>query len=94
MSESRMEKHEAVEVGVVGVEMSRLVHGMVVLDIRADLHLMTYPVFDDGTERVNRCALRQWKLRVPVRHAFWADENEVEGDTWEHVRQLDPYFAR
>lgn len=73
-----MEKHKAIKVGIVGVEVSRLVEGVVVFDVRADLHLMTDPIFDDGAEGVDRGAFGQRKFRVSIRHAFGPNENKVE----------------
>ena len=80
-----MKQHETIEVGVVWVEMSRLVKRMVVFDVSADLHLMTYSVFDNGAERIGRCAFGEGEFGVSVRHAFGADEDKVEGDAREQM---------
>ena len=57
-----MEEHEAVEVGVVGVEEAGGVESVVVLDERADFHLMADPIFHDAAEWVGGCSVRQGKL--------------------------------
>ena len=94
MAEPGVEQHKGVEVGVVGCECSRLVQRVVVLHKRADLQLVADAVLDDGAEGVGGRAGRQGKLGVAVCHRFGADEDQVEGDAREEVRELDPDFAR
>lgn len=94
MAEARVEEHEAIEVGVIGLEEARRVEGVVVFDKGADLHLVADPALDHGAEWVPRRALRQRQLRVPVHHAFGPDEDEVELHAREDVGQLEPDFAR
>jgi len=51
---------------------------VVVFDVRADLHLMTDPIFDNGAEGVGRGALGERKFGIPICHALGPDEDEVE----------------
>lgn len=94
MAQARVEEHEAIEVRVEGLEEVGLVKGVVVFHKGADLYLEADPPFDHGSERVPRRALGQWKLRVPVRHAFGPNENEVEFYAREDVGELEPDFTR
>ena len=93
MAKTGVEEHEAVEVGVVGVEEPRLVEGMVVVDVGADFHLVAESAFDDCAEGVAWCALGEGEFGVAVGHAFGTNEDEVEGGAGEHVGELDPDFA-
>lgn len=70
-----MVEHEAVEVGIVGVEMACGVEGVVVFDDSADFHLMRDSVFNDGAEGVLGPAWREREFGVAVCHAFRADED-------------------
>ncbi len=57
ITEARVEYNEAVEVGVVGIKVARLMDVVVVLDEGADFQGVADAVFDDGAEGVERCAL-------------------------------------
>ena len=85
-----MEKHKAVKVRVVRVELTRLVEGVVVLYEGGDLEGVGEAVLDDGAEGVGWCAFRERELVFTVSHRFWTDEDEVEGDAGEEVGELDP----
>jgi hypothetical protein len=92
MTQTRMEKHEAVEVWIVGVEVPCLVKSMVVFYEGADLHL-AQAVFNDGAKGVAGCPFRKGKFSVAVGHAFGPDEDEVEGYSGEEEGKLHPDFA-
>lgn len=79
MAKARMVKHEAVKVRVVGVKDVGFVQGVEIFDIGGNLHLIRYPILDNGSERVRRCSLRKRKFRISVHHGFWSDEHEVDG---------------
>ena len=78
MAQTRVEEHDAVEVGVKRLEVLRLVHGVEIVDVRADLHLATQAVLHNGAEGILRRALWQRELRVAVGHALGTDEDEVQ----------------
>ena len=86
VTETWMEADEAVEVGVIGVEMTGFVHVMVIFYKCADLHGIGYPVFNYGTERIQWCAFGKRKLVLPVGHTFGANEVQRKLDAMEKVR--------
>lgn len=94
MSESGVEEHETVEIGVVWVEVSGSVKGVVVFDKGAYFHGICDAIFDNGSKGVPRCSFREGKFGVSVCHALWANEYYVERYTWEKICQLDPDFSR
>lgn len=88
MAKTRVEEHEAVKVRVVRLEHLRLVHRVEVVHERCNLHLRAQTVLDDPAKGIARCAFGEREFGVPVRHAFWPDENEVNSSAWEDVREL------
>jgi len=93
VTEARVEDDKAVKVRVVRIEVACLVNVVEVIDKRANLHRVADAVFDNGTERVERCAFGKGEFVFAVRHALRPDEVEGELDTVEEVGQLHPCFA-
>ena len=56
MAQAGMEEHEAIKVGVVGIEEVGFVQSVVVLNKCTYLHLMAYSVLHNCSERVARCS--------------------------------------
>lgn len=69
-----MEDHEAVKIGVVWVEVARLVDVVVMFDKSADLHSVRDAVLDDGTEWIERRSLRERQLLLTVGHGLGTNE--------------------
>ena len=51
-----MIEHEAVKIGVIGIEQTGVVERVEILDESADFDLVADPGFDDSTEGVLRCS--------------------------------------
>lgn len=94
VAETGVEDDEAVEVGVIGVEVAGLVDVVVVFDESADLHGVGDAVLDDGAKGIEWCALGEWKLLFAVCHGLRANEVQRELDSVEEVGQLHPGLAR
>lgn len=67
---------------------------MIIFNKGADFELMANPSFYNSTKGIPRCSFWKWKLRVAVRHAFRANEDEVNSDTVEQVAELHPCLTR
>jgi hypothetical protein len=89
-----MKKHEAIEIGVVRVEVPDLMEGVVVFDERAYLHGIGKTIFYNGSKRVTGCSLRKGKLVISIYHALWANEDYMKGYAGKQVGQLYPYLSR
>ena len=89
-----METYKTVKVWVVGVEVARFMHSVIVLHKRAYLHRVGNTIFHDGAKWIEGCALRQWKLLLAICHALWADEVYRKLHTMEKVCQLHPSVSR
>ena len=94
VTKTRVEDDEAVEVGIVGVEVAGLVDVVVVFDESTDLHGIGDAVFDDGAEGVEWCALGKRELLFTVRHGLRTNEVQGELDSVEEVGQLHPRLSR
>lgn len=89
-----VEAHHRVEVGVEGTEVLRFVQRVEIFHVSADFHLAAETIFDDRAEGVGRRPRWEGEFVVAVGHALGADEDQVEGDAREEVRELEPDFAR
>lgn len=94
VTQTRVEEHEAIEVGIEGLEVVGLVHSVEVVNVGGDLHLATQAVLNNSTEGIRWCALWQRVFGVAVGHALGTDENQVQQGAGEHVLELQPHFAR
>lgn len=89
-----MEEDKGVKVGIVGVEGTGVMKGVVVLDKGGNLHLRAQSVFDDCAKGVGWGAGWKGEFGIAVGHAFRADKYEVEGGAGEEVGELQPDFSR
>ena len=94
VAQAGVEHDEAVEIGVIGVEVACLVDRMVVVDNGADLHCRPHPVLDNGAKGIRSGARGQWELVISVGHALGADEDEMDPGPGEDMGQLDPDVPR
>jgi hypothetical protein len=93
VAETGVETDEAVEIGVVGVEVACFMHGVVVVDKGAYFQGVADAVFDDGAEGIEGRARGERELGFAVRHGFGADEVDGELHAVEEVHHLHPHFA-
>ena len=94
MSETWVEEHKTVKVGVKRLKVLRLIHAMEVVNVSCDLQLPAESVLHDPSERISGCSLGKWELGVPVSHTLRPDENEVNKRAGEHVTELKPDLTR
>jgi hypothetical protein len=90
VAEAWMEDNKAVKVGIVRVEVARLVYIVVVLDKSANLHGVADAVFDYSAKGVEGCSLGEGQFFLAVRHALGPDEVQGELHTVEQVGKLHP----
>lgn len=90
MAQTRVEEHEAIQVGIEGAEVLGLVHGVEVVNVGSDLHLAAESVLHDSAEGILGCALGQREFSVPVCHTLRSNEDEVQHCARVHVLQLQP----
>lgn len=88
VTEARVEAHDCVEVGVERSKVLGIIQRVEVFDVCADLHLTSQAILDNSAERVGGCARRERELCVAASHTFRTDEDEVERNAREQVRQL------
>jgi hypothetical protein len=85
VTETGVEAHDCVEVGVERSEVLSIVQCVEVFDVGADLHLTSEAVLDNGAEGVGWCARRERELCVTASHALRTNEDQVERNTREQV---------
>lgn len=74
-----MEENKGVEVWIIWVKGLGVVQGVEVLDVSGDLKLVANAVFNNSAKGILRSAGRKRIFIVSVSHAFWTDEDQVEG---------------
>jgi len=79
MAKTRVEKHEAVEIGVVGIKEIGFMQGVEVIDVGGDLHLVRNSVLDDSSEGIRRRPLGQGKFGISIGHGFRSNKDKMYG---------------
>lgn len=94
VSQTRVEEHEAVQIGIKRLEVLRFVHRVEVVNVRRNLELSSKSVLHDTTEGILGRALGQREFIIPVGHTLRSDEDQMDQGAREYVAKLKPNFTR
>lgn len=90
MSQTRVEKHEAIKVWIIWSKVLRFVHGVVVFHESRNFHGVRHPVLDDGAKGIGCCSFWEWKLVVSVLHTLRANHDDMKLHPRKYMGKLEP----